>query len=124
MADYAGRWPWPRSVHGELVQGIAAQKPRAIVFDIMFFEPDIYRLLLDRRIHVVTFTSASAVRGFVNVLGREPAADLLRTTVVASIGPLTAQAAARCDIHTTILPSEYTVPALVDAIVEYFSTRP
>ncbi|MGQ0577601.1 MAG: CHASE2 domain-containing protein [Betaproteobacteria bacterium] len=47
MADYAGRWPWPRSVHGELVQGIAAQKPRAIVFDIMFFEPDIYRLDAD-----------------------------------------------------------------------------
>ena len=42
MADYAGRWPWPRSVHGELVEGISAQKPRAIVFDIMFFEPDIY----------------------------------------------------------------------------------
>ena len=47
MADYAGRWPWPRSVHGELVQGIAAQKPQAIVFDIMFFEPDIYRLDAD-----------------------------------------------------------------------------
>jgi len=47
MADYAGRWPWPRSVHGELVRGIAAQKPRAIVFDIMFFEPDIYRLDAD-----------------------------------------------------------------------------
>ncbi|MGH8864969.1 MAG: CHASE2 domain-containing protein, partial [Burkholderiales bacterium] len=47
MADYAGRWPWPRSVHGELVQGIAAQKPRAIIFDIMFFEPDIYRLDAD-----------------------------------------------------------------------------
>ncbi len=47
MADYAGRWPWPRSIHGELVQGIAAQKPRAIVFDIMFFEPDIYRLDAD-----------------------------------------------------------------------------
>jgi len=47
MSDYAGRWPWPRSVHGELVQGVAAQKPRAIVFDIMFFEPDIYRLDAD-----------------------------------------------------------------------------
>jgi adenylate cyclase len=47
LAEYAGRWPWPRSVHGELVQGIAAQKPRAIVFDIMFFEPDIYRLDAD-----------------------------------------------------------------------------
>lgn len=47
MADYAGRWPWPRSIHGELVQGIEAQKPRAIVFDIMFFEPDIFRLDAD-----------------------------------------------------------------------------
>ncbi len=40
MAELADRWPWPRSVHGELVAGIAAQKPRAIVFDIMFSEPD------------------------------------------------------------------------------------
>ena len=47
LADYAGRWPWPRSVHGEMVQGIAAQKPRAIVFDVMFFEPDIFRLDAD-----------------------------------------------------------------------------
>ena len=43
MAPYAGRWPWPRSVHGELVLAIAEQHPRAIVFDIMFFEPDIFR---------------------------------------------------------------------------------
>ncbi|MEO8164076.1 MAG: adenylate/guanylate cyclase domain-containing protein [Betaproteobacteria bacterium] len=47
LADYAGRWPWPRSIHGEVVQGIQAQKPRAIVFDIMFFEPDIFRLDAD-----------------------------------------------------------------------------
>src|SRR5262249_22274132 len=43
-------------------------------------EPDIYRMLMDRRIDVVTFTSASAVRGFVKLLGAEPAADLLRMT--------------------------------------------
>jgi len=40
MVDHAGRWPWPRSVHGELVAGIAAQQPAAIVFDIIFGEPD------------------------------------------------------------------------------------
>src|SRR6267154_3784799 len=34
MQDTAGSWPWPRAVHGELLQGIARQKPRAIVFDI------------------------------------------------------------------------------------------
>jgi uroporphyrinogen III methyltransferase/synthase len=83
-------------------------------------EPDIYRMLLERRIDVVTFTSASAVRNFVKVLGAEPAADLLRTTVVASIGPVTAEAAAQHEIHTTIVPAQYTVPALVRAIVEHF----
>jgi uroporphyrinogen-III synthase len=83
-------------------------------------EPDIYRMLLDRRIDVVTFTSASAVRNFVKVVGAEPAADLLRTTVVASIGPVTADAAAQANIETTVLPAQYTVPSLVDAIVEHF----
>lgn len=43
MQDVAGSWPWPRAVHGELLQGIARQQPRAIVFDILFSEPDRYR---------------------------------------------------------------------------------
>ena len=43
MQDTAGSWPWPRAVHGELLQGIARQKPRAVVFDILFSEPDRYR---------------------------------------------------------------------------------
>jgi uroporphyrinogen III methyltransferase/synthase len=87
-------------------------------------EPDVYRMLLDRRIDVVTFTSASAVRHFVQLVGAEPAADLLRTTVVASIGPVTAEAAALSHIETTIVPSKYTVPALVEAIVEHFAKKP
>jgi uroporphyrinogen III methyltransferase/synthase len=85
-------------------------------------EPDIYRMLLDRRIDVVTFTSASAVRNLVRVLGTEPAADLLQPTVVACIGPVTAEAAAQYKIGATVVPAEYTVPALVDAIVEHFKT--
>ena len=43
MNDDAGSWPWPRSVHGELIEQIARQKPRAIVFDILFNEPDLFR---------------------------------------------------------------------------------
>jgi adenylate cyclase len=43
MQDTAGSWPWPRSVHGELVRGIARQQPKAIVFDILFSELDQYR---------------------------------------------------------------------------------
>ena len=86
-------------------------------------EPDIYRMLLERSIDVVTFTSASAVRNFVRLLGAEPAADLLGSTVVACIGPVTAEAAAQSNIQTTIQPSSYTIPALVDAIAKYFDAR-
>ena len=82
-------------------------------------EPDIYRLLLDRRIDTVTFTSASAVRTFVRVIGEEQAADLLQQTTVACIGPVTAEAAAQLGIMTTIMPGEYTIPALVEAIVQH-----
>jgi uroporphyrinogen III methyltransferase/synthase len=83
-------------------------------------EPDIYRMLLERSIDVVTFTSPSAVRSFVRALGAEPAVDLLRTIDVACIGPVTAEAASQSRIHTTIMPSSYTVPALVDAIIDHF----
>ena len=85
---------------------------------------DIYRMLLDRQIDAVTFTSASTVKNFAKILGEEQAADLLNTTVVASIGPVTAEAALQLGIHTTILPERYTIPDLVDALVQHFSAQP
>lgn len=87
-------------------------------------EPDVYRMLLDKQLDVVTFASASSVRSFVRAFGKDQAADLLRPVDVAAIGPVTAEAAAQYGIHTTILPSQYTVPALVDAIVQHLHRRP
>jgi uroporphyrinogen III methyltransferase/synthase len=81
---------------------------------------DIYRMLLDKQVDAITFTSASTVRNFVKMLGEEPAADLLRTTVVASIGPVTAEAAQQLGIQTTVMPTTYTIPALVQSLVDYF----
>jgi adenylate cyclase len=43
MNDDAGSWPWPRSVHGELIEYLAARQPKAIAFDILFNEPDVFR---------------------------------------------------------------------------------
>ena len=48
MTSMVGRWPWPRSVHAELIEQILRQKPKAIVFDLLFAEPDIYRPDADR----------------------------------------------------------------------------
>jgi uroporphyrinogen III methyltransferase/synthase len=83
-------------------------------------DPDVYAMLLEKRIDVVTFTSASTVRNFVRSYGTDAAPDLLRSTAVACIGPVTAEAAEQCGIHTAIMPEQYTIPALVDAIVAYF----
>jgi uroporphyrinogen-III synthase len=87
-------------------------------------EHDVYRMLLDRQVDAVTFTSASTVKNFVQIFGHEQAVDLLRTTVVASIGPVTAEAAQQLGIQTTVMPRDYTVPHLVDALVEHFSRQP
>jgi adenylate cyclase len=43
MAAQHGRWPWSNQVFGDLVRGIEAQKPRAIVFDILFSDRDSQR---------------------------------------------------------------------------------
>ncbi|MDO8704744.1 MAG: CHASE2 domain-containing protein, partial [Sulfuricaulis sp.] len=48
MAPEFGRWPWPRNLMGELVEGIAEQQPKAIVFDIMFSDPDVFNVQGDK----------------------------------------------------------------------------
>ena len=40
MQEAAGKFPWPRSVYADLVRGIEAQRPSAIVFDMTFSEED------------------------------------------------------------------------------------
>lgn len=48
MAPQYGRWPWPRSVMAELLEGLVAQKPAAVVFDITFSDPDVFQRDADR----------------------------------------------------------------------------
>jgi uroporphyrinogen III methyltransferase/synthase len=121
----------PRADIGREVLADELRKLGALVTEVIAYrtlidegqregDPDVYRLLLDRAIDVVTFTSASAVRNFARVYGAEQAADLLRRTVVACIGPVTTDAATELDIPVTIQPSTYTVAALVDAIASHF----
>ena len=118
------RFLLPRADIGRDVLADALRQDGAEVTDVVAYrtllgaadsEHDIYRMLLDRHIDAVTFTSASTVRNFCTILGPDQAADLLRTTVVASIGPVTAEAAQQLGIATTVMPTEYTIPALVDA---------
>lgn len=53
MAPEYGRWPWPRSIMAELVEGLERQNPRAIVFDITFSDADVYQPQADRYLREV-----------------------------------------------------------------------
>jgi uroporphyrinogen III methyltransferase/synthase len=76
-------------------------------------------------VDAVTFTSTSAVDNLVRVLGGSRlAADLLGRVAVACIGPVTADAAARNHVRTDVVPAEYTVPALVAALGDWFARHP
>ncbi len=77
--------------------------------------------LHDGRVAVVTFTSSSTVRNFVELFGgQDMVRPLLAGVVVACIGPITARTAEEFGLTVTVMPTENTVPALAEAIVRHF----
>jgi uroporphyrinogen-III synthase len=79
-------------------------------------------LLESGEIDAVTFTSSSTVLGLLALLGAAEAGRLLAGVVVAAIGPVTAETAARHGLRVTVMPETYTIPALADAIAEHFES--
>jgi uroporphyrinogen III methyltransferase / synthase len=74
------------------------------------------------RIDVVTFTSSSTVRNFVELVGGAEAARRIAAQVaVGCIGPITAHTADEYGLPVSIVSRENTVPALAQAIVRHFS---
>ncbi len=82
---------------------------------------DARRLLETGSIDVVTFTSSSTVRHFAEMVGPDIAASLSKSTVFASIGPVTSQTMREHGMTVTLEARAYTIDGLVDAIVEHYS---
>jgi len=82
------------------------------------------RLLAEGQVHLVTFTSSSTVRNFVTMVGgADHATRLLRTVMVAAIGPITAKTAEELGLTVSIMPGENTIPAMVDAMVRHVESQ-
>lgn len=82
------------------------------------------RVVGGRPVDVVTFTSSSTVRHFLGMLSDEDQAALFGDeTVVACIGPITADTAREFGLETRIMPSEYTIPTLANAIIDHFVAK-
>ena len=81
---------------------------------------EIRKMLREKRVDVVTFTSSSTVENFVNMFKRNEVPGILNGTRVACIGPITKDTATKLGIKTDIMPEKYTIPALTEAIGEYY----
>ena len=81
------------------------------------------RSLRGEKVDMVTFTSSSTVANFVALLDGENPAELLAHTAVACIGPITRKTAEEKGIRVDVVPRDYTIPGLTQAIVEYFKMQ-
>lgn len=70
----------------------------------------------------ITFTSSSTVTNFAQAFATTDLRPLLEGVAVACIGDITAETAARYNLHTDIQPAEFTTPALARAIARYFDS--
>lgn len=72
-------------------------------------------------VDVVTFTSSSTVKNFVDLMGGEEAVrGLTGRTTIACIGPITAKTAKDFGLSVAIVADENTVPALARSIARYY----
>lgn len=71
-------------------------------------------------IDLVTFTSSSTARNFVEALPEERRAELLRHVRAASIGPVTSTTLQELGVPIALTSAESTIAGLTAAILEYF----
>jgi uroporphyrinogen III methyltransferase/synthase len=113
-----------RDTLGEAMEGAGAAVTHAPAYRTKAVddnpELDVYGQLLQRRIDVVTFTSAAAVRSFAALYGEEQVADLLGHTVVATVGLAATDAVKQLGVAPSIVPIVPSIPALADAIRAHF----
>jgi uroporphyrinogen III methyltransferase / synthase len=83
----------------------------------------VVKLLEQKKIAVITFTSAAAVHAFFELMGKARGEALLAGVSIACIGPVTAKAVDEYTLETEIMPLEYTLPGLVRAVAGNFSNE-
>jgi uroporphyrinogen III methyltransferase/synthase len=73
-------------------------------------------------IDILTFTSASTAKNFAAIVGGR-LRELCAGKVTAAIGPVTREACLATGLSVDVMPDTYTIPALVDALVDFFHRR-
>src|SRR5947209_3863960 len=80
-------------------------------------------MLAGGAVDCITSTSSSTVQNFAQLFDTMDLSKLLEGVAVACIGDITSATAAEYGLRTEIMPTEYTIPALIRAIVKYYSEK-
>lgn len=120
------RFLWPRAggARPVLAEGLRAAGALVEAPEAYSAAPDppqaagLARALRDGLIDVVTFTSPSAIRSFLEGGGTIP-----RDVRIAAIGPITAAAARAAGLHPDIMASTASAEGLVAALIEWAGRR-
>lgn len=93
------------------------------VYETVLPDPEATRRGMERldggEVDVFTFTSASTARNFAAIVG-DRLEQLTRGKVVAAIGPITRDACEELGLVVHVMPQTYTLPAMVQALVEHY----
>jgi len=85
---------------------------------------DVKAMLMEGELDMVTFTSSSTVTNFMSLFREEGhrLKEWMERVDVACIGPITAGTAQECGLKVSLVPETYTIDALTEAIVTYYSS--
>jgi len=83
----------------------------------------IQTMLMDRKIDVITFTSPSTFKNFIELFPLGTLEELRPSMAIAVIGPVTAKAVTESGFSVDMFAKESTAESLVRAIVEYVHRR-
>ncbi|MEE9495621.1 MAG: uroporphyrinogen-III C-methyltransferase [Desulfobacterales bacterium] len=84
---------------------------------------DLVQKLKDNQIDLITFTSSSTVKNFKALLPPDDFKTLMQGVVIASIGPITSDTAAKLGFEVQITAESYTISGLVEAILQNYQGR-
>ena len=115
-----------REILPDQLRGLGAEVHVVPVYRTVLPAVDTQRLkeqLSQQQIDVISFTSSSTVRNFVQLFRNRVELDQLTKGVrIACIGPITASTVREQGLSVSIIPEANTVPALAEAIAQHFST--
>ncbi len=119
----------PRAKEARPILPVEVRKMGATVDEIASYQTEqvtenvevLVGRLEEHSVDVITFTSSSTVKNFKAALSSKKLEKLLVGVKTACIGPITAGTARELGFNVDIEATEYTIPGLCEAILEYYS---